>query len=65
MLVDAEHLWPKLPFGKSAGSKKTKCQSGNVRRTNSTEMKKYMRLNETFKGRMRAVNDNTSQENQE
>jgi hypothetical protein len=65
MLVDAGNLWPKPPFGKNAGTKKTKCQSGNLRRTNSTEMKKYMRLKDEVRGRIRAVNDNTSQENQE
>jgi hypothetical protein len=42
-----------------------KCQSGNLRRTNSTEMKKYMRLKDEIKGRIRATNDNSSQENQE
>jgi hypothetical protein len=63
MLADAGNLWPKPPFGKSAGSKKTKCQSGNLRRTNSSEMKKYTRLRDEIKGRIRAINDNSSQEN--
>jgi hypothetical protein len=62
MMVDAVNLWPKPPFGKSAGSKKTKCQSGNLRRTNSTEMKKHTRLNEEIKGRIGQINDNLSQE---
>jgi hypothetical protein len=65
MLLDAGNLWPKPPFGKSSVTKKTKCQSGNLRRTNSTEMKKHTRLKEAIKGRTSAVNDTTSQENQE
>jgi hypothetical protein len=39
---------------------KTKCQSGNLRRTNSTKMKKNMRLKDETKGRIRAINDNSS-----
>jgi hypothetical protein len=64
MLADAGNLWPKPPFGKSAVSKKKKCQSGNLRRTNSSEMKKYTRLKEEIKGRMRAINDNPLRETQ-
>jgi hypothetical protein len=62
MLVDAGKLPPKPPIGKSAGSKKAKYQSGNLRRTNSTEMKKHTRLNEEIKGRIGQINDNLSQE---
>jgi hypothetical protein len=62
MLVNAGNLWPKPPFGKSSGTKKTKCQSGNLRRTNSTEMNKHTHLREEIKARIREINDNLSQE---
>jgi hypothetical protein len=62
MLVDAGNLWPKSPFDKSAGTKKANCQRSNLRRTNSTEMKKNMRLKEAIEGGIRKLNDNPSQE---
>jgi integrase len=50
------------PSTKALGAKR-KCQSSNLTRTNSTEMKKQMRLKEAIKGSIRATNDNPSQEN--
>jgi hypothetical protein len=41
---------------------KTKCNSGNLTRINSTEMKKHIRLKEEIKGTIRAINNNPSQE---
>jgi hypothetical protein len=48
--------------GESVGYIGAKCQSANLRRTTSTEMKKHTRLKEAIKDRIRAVNDNLSQE---